>query len=70
MAAGSVSFLVYTGSRSGLMAVLVVAIVLVTKYDIVLKKHFISGYYMVQHLHYAYVSCYRLYMAVFVIYRQ
>ena len=40
MAAGSVSFLVYTGSRSGLMAVLVVAIVLVTKYDIVLKKTF------------------------------
>lgn len=40
MAAGSVSFLVYTGSRSGLLAVLAVAIVLITKYDIVLRKSF------------------------------
>lgn len=40
MAAGSVSFLVYTGSRSGLLAVLAAAIVLITKYDIVLEKTF------------------------------
>ena len=40
MAAGSVSFLFYTGSRSGLLGVLTVAIVLITKYDIVLKKTF------------------------------
>lgn len=40
MAAGNISFLFYTGSRSGLLGALLVTIILVTKYDIFLKKSF------------------------------
>ena len=40
MSAGCVGFLLFTGSRAGLLSVLVVAIVLITKYDIILKKSF------------------------------
>lgn len=40
MSAGCVGFLLFTGSRAGLLSVLVTAIVLITKYDIILEKSF------------------------------